>query len=57
MGLTTTSWAGTFLFYIKELLRQADIDAQEQSGLNFIIDFNNPKGVFIVDMGPLTIIK
>jgi len=57
MGLTTTSWAGTFLFYIKELLQQAKIDAEEKSGLNFIIDFNNPKGTFIVDMGPLTIIK
>ena len=45
------NFASTFIYYIQNLIEQIEIDIQEKSGLNFIFDFNNPKGVITVDMG------
>jgi len=57
MGLNVTSWAGTFLFYIQNLLavQEEEIINESKSGLELFIDFDNPKGAFVVDMESLTL--
>ena len=55
MGLTVTSWASTFIYYMQTLLTHHDIPPGAASGLELIIDFDNPKGTFEVDMESLTL--
>lgn len=56
MGLNVTSWASTFIYYIQNLIAN-DVSPIDfgKSGLDLVVDFDNPKGVFIVDMESLTL--
>lgn len=56
MGLSVTSWAGTFLYYIQLLTAHGGIvPSNARSGLELIIDFDNPQGTFEVDMESMTL--